>query len=82
MSASTVTVGYPVHALASYRRWTNQYEARFTDWTAVCGASGTTAGQLGVFGVAGTARKRELCPACFPGRDHHVYIPDPTELDP
>lgn len=81
MSASTVTVGYPVHAVATFKQWSNRYGTRFTDWTAVCGVNGTKAGQVGVFGRAGTARKRELCPGCFPGLDHRTYIPDPVEVN-
>ena len=74
MSASTKTVGYPVHAVARYARWTNPYGARFTTWAAHCGARGELSGH-GPFGEAGSARRRELCVQCFPGQ-HWNAAPD------
>jgi hypothetical protein len=70
----TVVVGYPVHAVKAYSEWTNPYGARFTTWRATCGASDTDSGhgRTGPFRRAGSARRAELCPACFPGRDHNA----------
>lgn len=79
MSASTPTVGYPVHAVARYARTTNPHGARFTTWQAACGATGTTTGH-DTFGVAGSARWRELCTTCFPAR-HATFRPDPIEVE-
>lgn len=80
MSTGTVTVGYPVHALKTYRYWKNRHGAWMTDWTAHCGASGGAGGKH-TFGVAGNARRLELCPRCFPGRKHNgVNYPDPIDL--
>lgn len=67
MSASTPTAGYPVHAVATFARRENEFRAWFTDWTAQCGATGTESGRA-AFGLAGSARKLELCVKCFPGR--------------
>jgi hypothetical protein len=80
MSTYTETVGYPVHRVVTYSRWENQHGAKFTDWTSACGVSRTASGQLGVFGLAGTARRLELCPDCFPGRTWGGYFPDPVEV--
>lgn len=80
MSTSTATVGYPVHRVTRFRRWTNQHQAHFTDWTAACGVSGTKPGWSGVFGCAGSALRLELCTSCFPGRDMHGYFLDPIEV--
>lgn len=84
MSAYTVTAGYPVHRVATFSPWTNPHGVTFTDWTAACGASDTATGHPGPygspFGTAGSARKLELCPTCFPGRDLHGYFPDPVEV--
>lgn len=80
MSTGTVTVGYPVHALKTYRYWKNRHGVWMTDWTAHCGASGGAGGKY-TFGVAGNARRLELCPQCFPGRKHNgVNYPDPIDL--
>ena len=84
MSASTITVGYPVHRLATFSPWTNQHGVQFTDWIAACGAIGTKSGHpssySGPFGTAGSARRLELCPTCFPGRQMHGHWPDPVEV--
>lgn len=80
MTAADVTVGYPAHALAEFRPWTNRHGARFVDWRASCGASGTSTGtRETAFGVAATARRRELCPFCWPG-GHATQHPRPVEL--
>lgn len=80
MSADTPSVGYPVHAVASFARITNQHGARFIDWTAQCGDSGTTTGALG---KAGSARKAELCRECFPtGHWNSCKIDQPQDLTP
>lgn len=84
MSALTVTAGYPVHRVAQYARWANQHGANFTDWVAPCGFGGTASGHpngyTSPFGKAGSARRLELCPNCFPGRDMHGHFPDPIEV--
>ncbi|MES2211385.1 MAG: hypothetical protein V4515_14575 [Chloroflexota bacterium] len=49
-----------------------------TDWTAACGASGQQVGTA-PFGQAGSARKAELCKACFPA-GHGTYHPDPKRV--
>lgn len=67
MSALDLTAGYPVHAVAEYREWQNAHCASFTDWTAVCGATGTESGFAGFApGLAGSARRAELCRSCWP----------------
>lgn len=82
MSASTVTAGHPVHRVETFRRWTNQHGCAFTDWTAPCGAARTESGHHGALRQAGAARRLELCPTCFPGRQHGGYFPEPRELAP
>lgn len=77
MSALDKTAGYPVHAVASYRRWTNPNGVKFTDWTATCGATGTRNGH-GSFGLARSARRAELCRECWPA-GHQTYHPEPTQ---
>jgi hypothetical protein len=81
VSASTITVGYPVHRLATFSPWA---DGSFTDWTAACGASGYVNGRAtprsGRFGTAGSARRAELCPTCFPGREMRGHWPDPVEV--
>lgn len=81
MSAVTMTAGYPVHAATEFSRWTNLYGVRFTDWRALCGASGTVAGDQ-PFKLAGSARKAELCKTCFPfrGWEPAQYIDEPVEV--
>jgi hypothetical protein len=67
MSAMDLAVGYPVHAVATYRVWSNSHGVQFVDWTAACSASGTESGSgLGVFRPAGSARRAELCEKCWP----------------
>lgn len=79
MSAADVSVGYPVHAVASYRNWTNQWGARFVNWTATCGASGTLSGHADdAFGLSGSARRKELCRACWPA-GHATQHPRPVQ---
>lgn len=86
MSAVTITVGYPVHAVRTFRRWQNSHQVRFTDWAAACGQTGTRTGwPLGgrddtTFGRAGSARRAELCRACFPA-GHSTSHPEPVEVD-
>ena len=75
----TPTIGYPVHAVATYRRWTNPHGCHFTDWTAVCGASATAVGHR-PFGSVLDARRLELCTACFPGRNVRHLHPEPREV--
>lgn len=80
MSADTPSVGYPVHAVASFARITNRHGARFIDWTAQCGATGTTTGALG---RAGSARRAELCVGCFPAKHwNSCKIDQPQNLTP
>lgn len=76
----TPVAGYPVHRVATFRRWSNRHGARFTDWSAACGASGQTSGH-GRFATAGQARRAELCSACFPGRTWGGYFPEPIEQE-
>lgn len=80
MSALTQTAGYPVHRVAQFSRWTNQHGVAFTDWAAACGATGYLAGFMSKFGKAGDARRKELCPSCFPGQRHEGHWPDPVEV--
>lgn len=88
MSASTITVGYPVHRVVEFSRWTNPHGVAFTDWKAACGAKDTATGHpnsygTGPFGTAGSARRLELCTECFPGRiatGPGAYYPDPVEV--
>lgn len=75
----TPTIGYPVHAVATYRRWTNAHGCNFTDWTAVCGANATAVGHR-PFRPALDARRLELCPTCFPGRNVRHPHPAPREV--
>ena len=75
MSTSTVTVGYPVHRVASYSQHDTDNQVRITTWTAGCGATGRAVG-LRPFGQAGTARRKELCPPCF-DKGVHGYYPEP-----
>jgi hypothetical protein len=80
MSTDTKTAGYPVHAVAQFVRWTNPFQARFTDWVASCGTRGSMSGH-GAFGLAGSARRRELCTTCFPGQDWNgSVVGKPEEL--
>jgi hypothetical protein len=83
VSAADPVVGYPAHAVAAFLRWSNAHGARFTDWTAVCGATGTTSGHAR-FGLSGTARRAELCTGCWPSRSHADPHPDPVDrtVDP
>lgn len=78
MSTSTITAGYPVHAVKTYRHWQNDQGAWMTDWTAHCGVSRSEGGQR-AFGTAGSARRLEMCPQCFPGRQYNnVNYPYPV----
>jgi hypothetical protein len=77
MSAYDAAAGYPVHAVASFRRWTNQHGARFTNWTATCGATGQVSGHQ--LKDAHSARTAELCPKCWPA-GHRTYHPEPTQI--
>jgi hypothetical protein len=78
MPANTVTIGYPVHAVATFSQWENRFGAKGLKWTAQCGASDTQMGGFG-FGRAGSARSRELCPKCFPGQDYNRCKLDPPQ---
>lgn len=77
MSATDVAAGYPVHAVTTFRRWTNPHGVQFTEWTATCGATGTETGHR--LKTAQSARWRELCRTCWPAR-HATYHPDPVEV--
>ena len=80
MSALDVSVGYPVHAVAEYREWENRHQARFTDWTAACGATGTATGHAdSAFGQVRSARRLELCRTCWPA-GHATYHDRPRRL--
>ena len=82
MSAADMSVGYPVHAVAEYREWVNPHRVAFTDWTAACGATGTVAGRPNsqAFGLSGSARKAELCKACWPF-GHETPHPKPRVIE-
>lgn len=56
-------VGYPVHRVAEAVEWTNDHQAPFTDWRAVCGATGRGSGQgpTGPIRDPFKARRLELC---------------------
>lgn len=80
MSTGTITAGYPVHAVKTYRYWQSIHGSWMTDWTAHCGVSRSEGGKKR-FGVAGSARRMELCSQCFPGRRHDsVSYPDPIDM--
>lgn len=79
MSADTITIGYPVHALARWAAWTNPHGANFVDWAAHCGQTGTATGH-DPFGRAGSARKAELCRVCFPD-GHRTVRERPVRVD-
>jgi hypothetical protein len=67
MSVMDLAIGYPVHAVATYRYWVNPHGVRFIDWTAPCGARGTEIVKgLSAFKPAGSARRAELCEKCWP----------------
>lgn len=70
-------VGYPVHAVKTFRPWVNRHGAIFTEWEAFCGAIGTELGAGPLRSVLG-ARKFELCRVCWPN-DHRTYHPAPVE---
>lgn len=81
MPADTPTVGYPVHAVATYSWDCNEHGTRWVNWTAQCGATGVEMG--GRFLRAGSARRLELCPKCFPGRDHNAcLLTKPRDITP
>jgi hypothetical protein len=80
MSADTQTVGYPVHAVATYRKRVTENGVTLTDWAAACGAEGQLVGAMARFGRAGSARKMELCTSCWPSGDHRKYHPEPKEV--
>jgi hypothetical protein len=81
VSAADVSVGYPVHAVAEYREWTNPHRARFVDWKAACGATGTATGSADTaFGRSGSARKAELCRTCWPA-GHATSHPRPRQIE-
>ena len=80
MSALTITAGYPVHAVKKYYEWTNEHGVLFVDWLAHCGAKGTLTGHR-PFGMAGSARRAELCRVCFPGQRHDAAVyPEPVRV--
>lgn len=64
MSAVDITAGYPVHAVARFAQRTNTHGVVITDWRATCGATGQEIGSQ-PFGTAGSARRKELCRACW-----------------
>ena len=73
MSTRTLVAGYPCHAVATYSVTFNQHGVRLTTWSAACGATGDIVCQTR-FNTAGSARKAELCRACFPA-GHATYHP-------
>lgn len=78
MSATDLSAGYPVHAVVSYRNWTNPHGVLFMDWTATCGATGTESGHNS-FKTAVSARKRELCRECWPS-GYSTFHPSPERI--
>lgn len=84
VSADTPSVGYPVHAVASFVRVVTPHGVPFVNWTAQCGASDTKQGRPSTaFGRAGSARKAELCVGCFPAKHwNSCRIDQPQDLTP
>ena len=81
MPADTPTAGYPAHAVATYRWDVNEWGTRLVDWTAQCGAAGQEVG--GRFLSAGSCRRLELCPKCFPGHNHNACsLEKPQDISP
>jgi hypothetical protein len=83
MSAVTVVAGHPVHAVIRFSRRTTPHGVVITSWTGLCGATGTDVGSQ-PFRLAGSARRLELCRACFPfrGWEPARYIDEPVEVPP
>jgi hypothetical protein len=79
VSAADPTVGYPVHAVAGYRTTVTKHGVTLKDWRATCGATGQAVG-TDPFGLSGSARKTELCKACWPA-GHATFHPTPV-VDP
>lgn len=80
MPADTPTVGYPAHAVQAFAWDVNDYGVRTNHWLAQCGVSGS---DMGRFLRAGSVRRLELCPTCFPGRDHNsCSLAKPVEIEP
>lgn len=69
MPADTPVVGYPAHAVTEFSWDVNDYGTRSTRWRAQCGATGIS---MGRFLLAGSCRRLELCPLCFPSRSHNA----------
>lgn len=77
MAATDWTVGYPVHAVADYAISRTAHGVTLTDWKAACGATGQAVG-TDPFGSSGSARRAELCRACWPA-GHATYHRRPTQ---
>lgn len=84
MPADTPTIGYPVHAVASFTRVITKNGVPFVDWTAQCGQQSTKQGTpRTAFGKAGSARKAELCVGCFPTKHwNSCRLDAPQDLTP
>lgn len=79
MSVLDLSVGYPVHAVASYAQHRNPNSVLITPWTATCGATGEQVGP-NPFRTAQSARRLELCKGCWPA-GHGTYHPAPVRTD-
>lgn len=71
LAATTSGVTHMVHR-CDLREWTNPHGARFTDWRAGCGASGTLSGHVSAgmtFGLSSIdyAHRDMLCSVCCEG---------------
>lgn len=77
----TATIGYPVHAVRTYSDWQNDHGVWITRYATACGREDSTIGRApSVFGDVLSARRLELCEACFPGRSHRTYHPAPERV--
>jgi hypothetical protein len=81
MPADTPVAGTPAHAVATYTPDENMFGVCWLDWTAQCGATGRS--MTGRFLRAGSCRRLELCPKCFPGQDHNACrLAPPVKTQP
>jgi hypothetical protein len=62
-----LAVGYPRHRVASYEERSTGFGTHFTDWTAVCGVSGTSTGcgANSPLLPPDLERAAAVCPACW-----------------
>jgi hypothetical protein len=76
-----VAAGYPVHVVTRFCCWTNPHKVRFTTWRADCQATETDSGHAPWKNPL-SARRKELCPVCFPGQFWRSprFTADPVEV--